>query len=145
MISISSRVRVLSSLQHSRHVFKALPARPHICAFRACKCTVSILQRDVRKPAAASATAAIWRPTVGHARGESYVLVLLYPPHCHAYTKPSQSPARTICAPIPSFASDGPLTARAQTCKMSSVSYRTRRKLGAARDSASVGGPTVRR
>ena len=55
-----------------QHVLKAVPARPHICAFRACKCTVSILQRNVRK-SPPTAAAAIWRPTVGHARGESYV------------------------------------------------------------------------
>ena len=55
-----------------QHVLKAVPARPHICAFRACKCTISILQRNVRK-SPPTAAAAIWRPTVGHARGESYV------------------------------------------------------------------------
>ena len=56
----------------TRHVFKAFPSRPHICALRARKCTISILQRDVRKPAS-EPTAAIWRPTVGYARGEPYV------------------------------------------------------------------------
>ena len=62
----------VSSSRSYRHVFKAFPSRLHICALRARKCTISIFQRHVRKPAS-EPTTAIWRPTVGYACGEPYV------------------------------------------------------------------------